>query len=426
MKVLRIKSFLICNELENLEQKSVFWNLLSSGFNSIISIVLLWVVTRISGTFDAGVFSIGFATAQMMLTIGNYGMRNFQATDVVGKFTLDEYKKSRIVTTLIMIGVSVVFVLLKGYYAEKAFIVLTLCFLKVTDAFDDLYGGYYQSRGRLDVGGKIWFIRIVVYVAVFTFVLIASKNLILACIFSAIASGGVLYFLIKQTKELLKCKKGKWSNVKRLLIECAPLCMGGYMIVYIGNAPKYAIDMQLSSEFQAYYTYLFMPCFMINLFVGFALQPSLVKLTSAWVQGKYDQFRKMCVKIIGLATVISFIVVVIGGVIGCEALGLFFGIDLKDYRMVLVVLLIGGVLYTFATIFQIFLTIMRHQFSTLIGFLIASIFALIVSTPLVRGLEIMGAGISYILSMGMLLAIFILLFYSFLKKSYKTNHIKRK
>ena len=45
---------------EKIEQKSVFWNMMSSGLNSVVSMFLLWIVTMINGVSDAGIFSLAF------------------------------------------------------------------------------------------------------------------------------------------------------------------------------------------------------------------------------------------------------------------------------------------------------------------------------------------------------------------------------
>ena len=101
---------------ENVDKQSVVWNIMSSGLNSVVSMFLLLVVTRVSGVVDAGIFSLGFSTSQMMLTIGNYGMRNYQATDIENKYSFGIYRSSRIITNILMLGATVVFVLFKGYY----------------------------------------------------------------------------------------------------------------------------------------------------------------------------------------------------------------------------------------------------------------------------------------------------------------------
>ena len=40
-------------EREKIETQSVFWNIMSSGINSIVSMLLLWVVTFVNGVADA-------------------------------------------------------------------------------------------------------------------------------------------------------------------------------------------------------------------------------------------------------------------------------------------------------------------------------------------------------------------------------------
>ena len=105
--------------LEKIEKEGVFWNMMSSGLNSVVSMLLLLVVTRISGVKEAGIFSLGFSTSQMMLTIGNYGMRNYQVTDVRNKYQMHSYLASRIITNVIMMAAAFVFCMLEGYYSEK-------------------------------------------------------------------------------------------------------------------------------------------------------------------------------------------------------------------------------------------------------------------------------------------------------------------
>ena len=39
---------------ENVDKQSVVWNIMSSGLNSVVSMFLLLVVTRVSGVVDAG------------------------------------------------------------------------------------------------------------------------------------------------------------------------------------------------------------------------------------------------------------------------------------------------------------------------------------------------------------------------------------
>lgn len=406
---------------EDVEKQGVFWNMMSSGLNSVVSMLLLWVVTRVSGVLSAGVFSLGFSTAQMMLTIGNYGMRNYQVTDVKNKYTMSSYVASRIITNIIMMGAVVVFCVTEGYYLEKAVVTILLCLLKMTDAFEDIYGGYYQKNGRLDISGKMMTLRIAIYVVVFCVCLIITNNLIFSCLVMFSVSMVLFVMFVFSTRKIFELPKPMFDGKKeiKLLMECFPLCLSAFLLMYMGNAPKYAIDVYLTEEAQAYYTYLFMPCFVTNLFVGFALQPLLVKMSKTWFHKDYCGFMKICGFIFGGAVAIAVFIVAAGGILGCPILSIVFGVELTEYRKTLVVLLVGGAFFSFAVIEQIILTVMRRQTWLLLGFGIASVVAFVISKPLVKMHELLGAGLSYTFSAGILfivLAIMILFFLYIEKK----------
>lgn len=408
---------------DEIGKQSVFWNMMSSGLNSIVSMLLLWVVTLLNGVSDAGIFSLGFSTSQMMLTIGNYGMRNYQATDVTNKYSIKVYEASRIVTNIIMMVSVFGFVWFEGYYFEKALITILLCLLKVTDAFDDVYGGYYQVKGRLDIAGKIMSIRIGAYVLGFILTLIFTHSLILSCLISIIISSIVLIVLIHSTKIIIPLEKPsfQWNRIWNLLTECSPLCISAFLLIYMGNAPKYAIDTYLTAKDQAYYTYLFMPCFVTNLFVGFALQPLLVRLSKSWVHKEYRKFIKLCGLIFAGALIISTIIIIGGAILGCPILSIVFGVSLSAYTNVLVVLLIGGAFFAFAVIEQVILTVMRRQVYLLVGFGIASAIAMFISGILVKKFALLGAAYAYTISAGALFLVLAFMIFIFLYLEKKKN-----
>ena len=416
------KKFWLIKE-DDIGKQSVFWNMMSSGLNSIVSMLLLWVVTLLNGVSDAGIFSLGFSTSQMMLTIGNYGMRNYQATDVTNKYSIKVYEASRIITNIIMMISVLGFVWYEGYYFEKALITILLCLLKVTDAFDDVYGGYYQVKGRLDISGKIMSIRIGAYVLGFILTLIFTHSLILSCLISIIISSIVLIVLIHSTKIIIPLEKPsfQWNKIWNLLTVCFPLCFSAFFLIYMGNAPKYAIDTYLTAKDQAYYTYLFMPCFVTNLFVGFALQPLLVRLSKSWVHKEYRKFIKLCGLIFAGALIISTIIIIGGAILGCPILSIVFGVSLSAYINVLVVLLIGGAFFAFAVIEQVILTVMRRQVYLLIGFGIASAIAMFISGILVKKFALLGAAYAYTISAGALFLVLAFMIFIFLYLEKKKN-----
>lgn len=50
------------------------------------SFLYLLVVTRVCGAQLAGFYSLSYATAQLLLQVGRYGVRTYQATDLEHKY----------------------------------------------------------------------------------------------------------------------------------------------------------------------------------------------------------------------------------------------------------------------------------------------------------------------------------------------------
>ena len=404
---------------KDLARQSVINNLAASLLNASVSVVLLLVVTRFCGTSDAGVFSLGFSTAQMMLPIGQYGMRYYQASDVLGKYDQTDYVASRIITNVFMMAGAAGFVLVRGYHAEKALILIVLCLLKVTDAFDDVYGGYYQLNNRLDIAGKMQFIRIALYCVAFSAVVAATKNTLAACWTAVFVSAAALAVMVGSIRRLFPevSPVFRAGKLRKLLIDCLPLCAGAFLVLYMGNAPKYAIDIYMESEFQAIYNYLFMPCYVISLFMNFVLQPLILKMSKTWVRKDYDSFKKICAVILSAAVALSVLIIAVGHFLGCPVLGWLYGVDLSGYQYPFTILRVGGAGYALSIILQTVLTVMRHQYVILIGYILSSIAVTALSSMWVSATGITGAAFSYVAASGIL---FIALLISFII-SYKKD-----
>ena len=289
------------------KSNAYIWNMAGGMLYAFQSVILLMVITRTVDLYSAGIFTIAYASANLFLTIGKYGMRNYQVTDVVPKFDFREYRNSRIATIAFMIAVSAVYVVYKyavdGYSTEKTVIVFVMCLLKSVDAAEDVYHGMYQQQGRLDIAAKLQTIRMVGTILSFAAGLIVFRNLLTALILATVVSAVLVFGLIAVTLPEFQDKTassitGAEARKKTvgLLKICFPLFAGTFLSFYIGNAPKYAIDKLLSEEVQACYGFISMPVFVINLLNGFIYQPILNKLAVDWSMGKKADFIKKVVR----------------------------------------------------------------------------------------------------------------------------------
>ena len=184
-----MKKFLLGNE-KNAMKNSYIWNSVGGMLNACQSAILLIVISRVNVAEDAGIFAIAYAIASLALTLGNYSMRNFQATDVTEKYNANTYFSSRMVTVFFMLLLVVYYIcrgrICLGYSVSKCLAIVWIAMLKVIDAIEDVLHGLLQQNGRLDIAGKCLTIRYVIVLAVFSIGLIISSNLSHCCLNSII------------------------------------------------------------------------------------------------------------------------------------------------------------------------------------------------------------------------------------------------
>lgn len=397
-------------------------------FGSILlafqSVIMLMIITRALGLEAAGIYTIAYANANLFLTIGKYGMRNFQVSDIKGRYSFGDYFASRCITTIAMLLISVFYIMIiaqsYGYSKEKCYVILWMCLFKAVDSLEDVFHALYQKSGRLDVASKILTLRMVITILLFGFNLIVTKNLLKSLISSTIVTIILFMVSIFITYDNFKITNLKWNigTVKNLLLMCFPLFAGGFLSFYIGNAPKYAIDMYLSDEVQACYGFIAMPVFVIGLLNGFVFNPILYKISVMWHEQRRKEFIKCILRQCLILAIITVTCMGGGYLLGIPVLSILYHTDLTGYRIELLILLLGGGFLGLSGLLNTVVTIMRYQRMVIFIYGVVAIVALFLSKPVVFRYQILGASVMYTLLMAILCVLFVcIIVYGLMKKS---------
>lgn len=428
---MKIKQMML-GSASNLTKKTFFWNMTGSMLNALMSVVLLMIVTWVGGADVAGVFSYAFAAAQLMLTIGYYEMRPYQATDLKERYQFGDYLSSRVITCAAMIVVSIVYiavnVLMGNCSPDRVAVVFLMCVFKLIDAAEDVFHGQFQQKGRLDVAGKAMSIRIFCSTAAFAVAFAVSHSLVAATVV-AIAAALLCFVACNLTviSEFSPVRfPFRWGVLKSLFITCFPLFAGSFMINYIYNAPKFAINSLMADQFQTYYNILFMPASVINLFSGFVLKPLLTTLAENWVQGEIKKFRALTLKLILWIFALTVVIVAGGYLLGIPVLSLMYPVDLSPYRLDLVIALIGGGFSALSIILYYGITVIRKQQFILYGYSFVFVLALIFTPIFVRAGGIRGAVLVYMSLMILLSIVFLGILLFFVRREEKSGSKREK
>ncbi len=392
-------------------KKALLWNMIGSSVYSGSSILYLMVVTRICGVDTAGFFSLCYATAQLLLTVGRFGMRTHQATDLIPVYSFREYGISRWITCLAMLAGGLLYSGL-SFRGDRIVIGVFIVMMKMIDAVEDVYHGHLQQIHHVETMGKLLCARNLYSAAAFTVILLVTKSLMLTVVVT-VTSSLLLCLLINQTavsrldRELaVRTDSLRWGKVLQLLRYCAPLFAGTFLSLFLYNLPKYAMAGVMADEFQTYYSVLFMPSFVITLLCEFIFKPTITSIAEQWMSEDMKAFGRSVAGIVLFILVMDAVIVLGGHLIGRTLLEIIYAVDLAPYKLHFIVLLAGGGIGAEVYMLYNILIAVRRDKWILPVYALTTLLTLLPTGWLVRRFAIMGACLSYFLSCSILCAFF--------------------
>lgn len=390
-----LDKLLFCPE-DRVQRSAQLWHTAFSVINAVLPMLILFLVTRMCGSEQAGIFSLAFSIAYLMIMIGNYGVGNYQATDVNLRFGFREYRKHRWATCSLMVLASVGYVWFRGYAGTKAQVVLLCCFLKLIESVENVYRSEYQRANRLDVANKVSMIRIALCILMFVVVLLISGSPALAFLCMDLIALVSLAGLLAYTYPRIPIIKPKSpENWKRIFMTCLPLFLSTFFYMYLCNASKYALDIYTSEEIQGYFGMIFAPVSAIYLISNCIYGPFLVRLAEYWSRNQMKPLKKfVMMQTVGIM-LIGALVSTGGYLLGTQVLSLVFGVDLVPYRLPLTILLAGSGMTALVDFTSNILTVIRKQKIQMYIYAVFAFIAFLLTGFLVRRFGITGGAIAY-------------------------------
>lgn len=394
-------------------KKNFIWNIIGTTFNSFNSLFFMIIVTRVNGTTDAGIFTLAFTTACILYMIGVYAGRIFQVTENE-KINDKEYIINRTGTVILMIIISGIFVVIKGYEPYKMVVFILICLYKAIEAFSDVLYGILQKNDLLYQVGKSFFLKALIALVAFLVVDLITKNLIISSLMIVIAN--ILVILVYDIPNILKIvdikQKIKISSVLRIYKTGFFIFAISFLGLYIMNAPKYAIDDFLTENIQAIYGIIIMPATVVGLLGQFIIHPYLNTIVKLYKENQLEEIKKIVLKIVLAIFVLGMICVLGAYILGIPVLELIYGINLKDYKINLVVIILASTLSVIGTIYSSILTTIRRTFIQFVIYCVLTVIAVISSYILTYYFKINGATGAYFIIMSLQY----LLYYIFTKR----------
>lgn len=383
------------------------WFTMGTACFALATLVMTIIISRLLGETQAGMFSVGLSIAQWLVTIAYFEIRTFQVTDVRNEYSFKYYLTLRILMCIITFLASIVYVVFNNYDIQKVIIILLVCLYKISDSIADTFEGEFQKEDRIDISGKSEFYRVFFSILVLVIAVAVSKNLILSLIIMNVVAYGMIVLLDISiaVKRVSVRMTGDMKRLWKLVKMCIPLAVSTFLSTYIINSSKLSVDRVLGDEAQLYYTAVFMPNMVINLFSGIIFKPMQTAMAVNYYEKKYKNFWHIISKMILIITGFTFVCEVGAYILGIPVLSWLYGVNLKEYKLTLLLLLLCGGVNAINIIFYYVLAIMRKQKYMTILYIIVCLVSFLIMDTMTGKMGLMGASLGYLILVSLLAAL---------------------
>lgn len=398
-----------------LTNKNILWNVIGITANSIYSMFLTIYITRFNGIEASGQFSFAFYIVSIFQTVGNYGGRIFQVSDISDEYNASHYVTLKHFTALIMVAVSILFCLVNRYDVMKTVLIMVLVGYRIFEDISEAFYGILQKNNRLDIIGISMTIKVIISVILFCIINQITHDIILSSM-GFIIGFAIIYFIydLKQGNIYQKTRLCFNKKIISLAKKSFQVFLYTFFNILMLNITRYFVDLRLNDVIQGYFTIIVMPASLISLFAQFMVQPMVTSLVDDFSSNNYKKFSRQCYTLIIALFGLGIVISIISYFILPQLLELVYGVPLLEYRIVISLVILAGICSGGTTIISTILVIMRKLNVQVVAYIMSILIAILVSFFMVNNSVVM-ASYAYIIGLIIQFVIFISILILYLK-----------
>jgi len=347
----------------------------------------------------AGYYATAVAISNIAYIIATFNMLSFQATDVVCQYDFKDYISARVSLSVIMFIILFFYIMIFDYTGIIVSVIVLQCSYRGIDALCEVFQGDYQRAGGLDVGCNLGFVRQIVADSVILLLIMHSFSLTFA-IGTAILVKLAIVALFNASIHPMFSQWGFNINKRTIALahDCLPLFFSAFLMTYIQSTPKLLIERIHGAPLQAYFTVIFMPAMVIHLLAGIIYRPMLTSMANNWNTERFSKVKRDALKVLS-ATFIFTILCSASVGIAIPVLEFIFGLDVTQYRLAFVCIMVAGGLNAMSLFMSFIITIIRKQKLLIAVYAVTALYVTIAFPLLIVNDGIWGAAKGFAVSM---------------------------
>ena len=386
--------------------KDSIWNALGLTLNSFNSFFFLLAVRYINGLDIAGIFTYAFAVCALLYFVSTYFNRSFQVSTSDKDFSFNDYLSCRLILSIVTILVLILFSIINQFSNLEILILLSLLSFRLIESISDCFYGAIHKHSKLYQTGISLSIKAILGLAAFVIVDYFTHNLPLAI--ASITIINLLIFFIYDYRAYRKLALDKITfttkNLKKLLKTCFPIFFFSALSLFLVNCQKYVMPYFESDEAQTIFGILIMPATIVSLAGSYLVNPILNTATEHFKAHNFKAYILLTKKILSLLVAFAAFATGFCYFFGIPILNFIYNLDLSNYQLQLVLVIVAAAFFAAAMIISNLLTVIGVTAKQSYLYIFVSLISLFISVPFIQFFGISGAIYAFAIS-GLLLII---------------------
>ncbi|MDM9385236.1 oligosaccharide flippase family protein [Chlorogloeopsis sp. ULAP01] len=378
------------------------WTFIGNTIYAACQWGMLVVMAKLGSPEIVGQFTLGLAVTAPVFMFTNLQLRSIQATDAKKQYLFSDYLELRLIGTGFGLVAITVITFLAKYPWEISLVILLVALAKAFESISDVYYGLLQQHERMDRIAISLMIKGPLSLTLLGMGVYLSSGVVWGVVGLVFAWSVVLFVYDIPNGVLIldALPKYRWHLVtlKNLAWLSLPLGLVMMLISLNTNIPRYFIEQHLGERelgIFAAIAYLMVVGSMIVNALGQSASPRLAKYYAA---GNTIAFRRLLLKLIGIALLLGGGGVLIAVVGGEQILTLLYQPEYAQHTSLFVWLMIAAGIGYVSSFMGYGMTAVRYFRIQLPLFAAATTSCAIACLLLVPRLELLGAAIALLIS----------------------------
>ncbi len=328
----------------------------------------IWIMSalilRILGADASGYYAVATSIGNTLYALALFGMRTYLVSDTENEYTFGEYTAARLSAVGLAFVLLIIIAFSAGYDSTQRNILILYSVFKLFEAMTELMDCFGQQKLTMDINAKSMILRSVVYIIVFTAVLMTAHSLTLG--FAALSVCSALIFLFYNYRKISAIVETdhtlRWNrHTKQIFVKCLPIMIFEMLAALVVALPRLFFERIGPLDALGIYTSIYTMVVFLQLVINVLIYTLAPYMSRSYRSHDMKQFLKYIIILFAGASALGAAAEAMTYLMGSFAMGIIYGEAGRMYYGYLYLGIISGVTLSFTWIFsQIFVIIGRN------------------------------------------------------------------